>query len=145
MLDAPVLSLESVNALVPRLNQVVGEQLERRAQIEARLASLTTLLGETPDGLEPQTEDPEEVARVRAEARALVLEYRAAWDELEAMGGVVKDPRRGLVDFYGRVDGQLVFLCWQYGEETVSHYHALEEGFPGRKAIEDAVKRRLLN
>jgi hypothetical protein len=61
------------------------------------------------------------------------------------MGAVVKDPRKGLIDFYGRVEGQLVWLCWQYGEPEVSHYHGLEEGFSGRKAIVHAVKQRLLN
>ena len=60
------------------------------------------------------------------------------------MGAVVKDPRRGLLDFYGRVDGKLVWLCWQYGEDEVSHYHGLEEGFPGRKEIAHSIKQRLL-
>ena len=64
---------------------------------------------------------------------------------LENLGGVVKDPLRGLVDFYGHVEGQLVWLCWKYGETEVSHYHGLEEGFPGRKAILQAVRERLLN
>jgi hypothetical protein len=145
MPDAPVFSLESVNALVPRLNAVVREQIGRRESIEAKLAALTTLLGEMPDGLDPIPGDSTEAAHVRAEARGLVVEYRAAWQELEDMGAVVKDPRRGLLDFYGRVDGQLVWLCWQYGEPEVAFYHGLEEGFPGRKAIEQGIKQRLLN
>jgi len=145
MPDAPVFSLESVNALVPRLNAVIGEQMGRRGMIEAKLAALSTLLGDTPEGLDPVVEDPEEIAKLRAETRDLVVAYREAWQELEDMGAVVKDPRRGLIDFYGRVDGQLVWLCWQYGEPEVSHYHKLEEGFPGRKAIVSAVKQRLLN
>jgi hypothetical protein len=145
MPDAPVLSLESVNALVPRLNAVVGEQLDRRGRIEIKLAALTTILGDTPDGLDPVDDDSAEVAHIRAETKELVLAYRAAWQELEGLGAVVKDPRRGLLDFYGRVEGQIVWLCWQYGEDEVSHYHGLLEGFPGRKAIEDAIKQRLLN
>jgi len=145
MSDAPVFSLESVNALVPRLNAVIGEQLERRARIEVKLAALTTTLGTIPDSLDPQPDDGGEVGRLKTEVKDLILEYRAAWKELEEMGAVVKDPRRGLIDFYGRVDGELVWLCWQYGEHEVSHYHRLEEGFPGRKAIADAVKQRLLN
>jgi hypothetical protein len=145
MPDAPVLSLESVNALVPRLNAVVGEQLDRRGMIEIKLAALATLLGDTPGGLDPVEDDPEEVAHIRAEAKDLVLAYRAAWQELESLGAVVKDPRRGLLDFYGRVEGQIVWLCWQYGEDQVAHYHGLLEGFPARKVIEHGIKQRLLN
>jgi hypothetical protein len=145
MPDAPVFSLESVNALVPRLNALLGEQMGRRGLIEAKLAALSTLLGDTPEVLDPVDGDTAEMARLRGETRELVLEYQAGWEELEGMGAVVKDPRRGLLDFYGHVDGQLVWLCWQYGESEVAYYHGLEEGFPGRKAIEKAAKQRLLN
>jgi len=145
MPDAPVFSLESVNALVPRLNVVLGEQVARRELIETKLAQLTELLGEPPEDLEPVALDPEDVALLRKDAKELIFAYRAAWKELEEMGAVVKDPTRGLLDFYGRVDGELVWLCWQYGEEAVAHYHGLEEGFPGRKAIASAMKKRLLN
>ena len=44
------------------------------------------------------------------------------------MGAVLKDPRTGLVDFYGQVDGKRVWLCWKYGEDAVTHYHGLRRG-----------------
>lgn len=145
MPDAPVFSLESVNALVPRLNVVIGEQLARRSAIEVKLAELTSLLGTLPEDLDPEPGEEAEAVTLKAEARALILDYRAAWKELEEMGAVVKDARKGLIDFYGRVEGELVWLCWQYGEAEISHYHALEDGFQGRKAILNAVKQRLIN
>jgi hypothetical protein len=145
MPDAPVFSLESVNALVPRLNVLISEQLGRRDAIESKLAVLAARLGDAPSDLDPTPADPREVASLRAETKALIIAYRDGWSELEGMGAVVKDPRKGLVDFYGRVDGELVWLCWQYGEPEVSHYHGLEEGFSGRKAIAHSVKQRLLN
>jgi hypothetical protein len=145
MPDAPIFSLEAVNALLPRLRELVGEQIERRSRIEAKLSALTKLLGDTPEILEPTDGDSAEVASIRAEAKQLVIAYRAGWQEVEAMGAVVKDPRRGLVDFYGRVDGQLVWLCWMYDEAEVAYYHGLEEGFPGRRAIAGTVKQHLLN
>jgi hypothetical protein len=145
MLDLPVLSLESANALVPRLNLVVGEQIGRRCIIELKLAALTALLGSMPDALDPVDADTEEVARLRAETREMIGDYRKTWQEVEALGAVVKDPQKGLVDFYGQMDGQLVWLCWQYGEAEVSHYHGIAEGFSNRKVIEGAIKQRLLN
>jgi hypothetical protein len=145
MPDAPVLSLESVNALIPRLSIVVGEQLARRSKIEVKLAALTTLLGAAPDDLDATEGDTAEVSRLRAEAKELIVAYRTGWRELEEMGAVLKDPRSGLVDFYGHVEGQLVWLCWKYGETEVTHYHGLEDGFTARKAIAEAAKLRLLN
>ena len=145
MPDAPVLSLQSVNALIPRLSIVVGEQLTRRGKIAMKLAALTTLLGGVPDDLDPSVDDGEEVARLRAETEELISAYRSGWQALEEMGAVLKDPRTGLVDFYGHVEGQLVWLCWKYGETEITHYHGLEDGFTARKTIAESAKQRLLN
>ena len=71
--------------------------------------------------------------------------YRTGWVEIEEMGAVLKDPRTGLLDFYGEVDGKLVWLCWKYGETECGFYHALAEGFSARKSIGASVRSRLLN
>jgi hypothetical protein len=41
----------------------------------------------------------------------------------------------GLVDFPGWIDGQLVYLCWKYGESEITHYHPTSEGFMGRRRL----------
>ena len=52
--------------------------------------------------------DPPEVRELKQRPRrARSTRYQAAWNELEEMGAVLKDPRMGLVDFYGQVDGKL--------------------------------------
>lgn len=140
-----VLTLEEVNALVPKLSELVGRQLGRRFEIEDRLKSLCELLGEVPEDLGPRAGDLPSVAALKRELTERVEEYQGGWRELEELGAVVKDPRIGLVDFYGHVDGELVWLCWKYGEAEVAHYHGLREGFAGRKAIQGSVKQRLLN
>jgi hypothetical protein len=145
MFDVPVTTLESANALVPQLTDLVGEQMGRRVMIDLKISVLSSLLGHTPDSLEPVEDDSSEVAGLRAEARDLVQAYRDGWRQVEQLGAVVKDPQRGLVDFYGCVDGHLVWLCWQYGEAEVSHYHGIAEGLDQRKVIERAAKQRLLN
>jgi hypothetical protein len=141
----PVFTLEAVNALVPKLNTIVGRQLERRADIESRLKTLCELTGEVPENLGPRADDAPPVLDLKRELVHRVEEYQGGWHELEELGAVLKDPRIGLLDFYGRVDGKLVWLCWKFGEEEGSYYHALDEGFSGRKAIGQSVKQRLLN
>lgn len=140
-----VFTLEAVNAMIPRLNRVVGEQLVRRADIETRLKDLSERLGATPETLSPESGDTPEALSLKRELATRVEQYQATWRELEDMGAVLKDARIGLVDFYGRVDGKLVWLCWKYGENEVKHYHALDEGFAGRKEIPNSMKLRLLN
>jgi hypothetical protein len=141
----PVFTLEAVNALLPRLRAFMDEQMARRTEIEERLEKLARLLGTAPDTIEVDDGDPPPVRDLKQDLVDHVSRYQSAWSELEAMGAVLKDPRTGLVDFYGQVDGERVWLCWKYGEDAVTHYHGLHEGFSGRKAIEPAMRNRHLN
>jgi hypothetical protein len=89
--------------------------------------------------------DPTPIRDLKRDLADRVERYQFAWREVEEMGAVLKDPRAGLVDFFGRVDGKLVWLCWKYGEDAVTHYHELDEGFAARKPIESTMRQRHLN
>lgn len=143
--DARVFTLEEVNDLVPKLALVVKRQLERRSAIEALLMALGRELGDVPESIVLDPTDPAAVREMKQDLVRRIEEYRTGWREVEEMGAVLKDARSGLLDFYGNVEGKLVWLCWKYGEEAVSHYHALEEGFSGRKPIAHSMRQRLLN
>jgi len=39
------------------------------------------------------------------------------------------------VDFYSLRDDEPVFLCWQFGEPAVTHWHPLDEGFSARQPL----------
>jgi len=67
--------------------------------------------------------------------------------QIEERGGIVKDLEDGLVDFPHMLDGAEVYLCWRYGEESITHYHEVESGYSGRKALpgREDVSRRCLN
>ncbi len=140
-----VLTLEAANALVPRLRELMDAQTARRKDIEERIDGLTRLLGKTPGAIQPDPDDSSEVRDLKADIICRLEGYQAAWTALDDMGGVLKDPRTGLIDFYGQVDGKLVWLCWRYGEDAIAHYHQLNEGFSGRKPIEDNLRHRHLN
>ena len=60
----------------------------------------------------------------------------ACVDKLEELGVVLKDLDLGLLDFPSVRDGEEVLLCWQVGEESVTSWHGLEEGYAGRKPID---------
>jgi hypothetical protein len=140
-----VFTIEAVNALVPRLQVLMEAQMQRRAEIEKLLERLAERLGKAPEAIQEDPADPADVRELKRQVIGRVERYHAAWSELEEMGAVLKDPRTGLVDFYGHVDGKLVWLCWKYGEKQVTHYHGLDEGFSGRKPIEPTMRTRHLN
>ncbi|MBS1873441.1 MAG: DUF2203 domain-containing protein [Acidobacteria bacterium] len=56
--------------------------------------------------------------------------------EIHGQGCQVKDLRLGLVDFPTLYRGDEVLLCWRFGEERIAYWHGLEEGFRGRKPLD---------
>jgi len=114
-----VFTLEAVNALVPRLSDLVGRQLDRRTAIEHQLRELSTATGEVPEAIVLDPQDPPNVADIKKELVVRIEEYQSGWREVEDMGAVLKDARTGLLDFYGNVEGKLVWLCWKYGEKEI--------------------------
>lgn len=129
-------TVEEANALVPALELEFG----RMAQVQVELgplvesfgaaAAVAILKGEAPapDGREDDAD----------RLRALAGEISAAIQRLNAMGCLVKDVETGLVDFHAMLDGEPVYLCWQFGERSVSHWHAIDAGFAGRQPIDGA-------
>jgi len=57
--------------------------------------------------------------------------------QIQALGLEVKDIKNGLVDFLHDNDGEIVFLCWRYGEKRVQYWHPCDGGFTGRRRIEE--------
>ena len=139
-----VFSLEEVNAMLPELSRVVGEQLDMRQTIESMLDDLAEVTGIRGD-VTLRNDDPPDLVRRKKDIARRIDDYHRGWARVEAMGGVLKDAREGLVDFYGRVDERLVWLCWKFGESQCNHYHRLDEGFAARKPIEESSRRSMLN
>lgn len=83
--------------------------------------------------------DVPKVARRRAERDKAVQAAKDVMAEVEAIGVQIKDLDMGLLDFPCVVDDQIVLLCWKYGEEKIEFWHGLEEGFRGRKPIDERI------
>ena len=131
--------LAEANAFVPRLH-VLMERLQRGA---LRLhEEMSGLARET--GVELATLAPEELLRHRPAARALVEELDGIVAEIEASGAHLKDVQLGLVDFPAELEGEIVYLCWQFGEPEVAFWHRIEDGFAGRRPLPGTARPRYL-
>src|SRR3954464_4030727 len=79
--------------------------------------------------IEEMTGGGDKVAQMLEGMESRVEAFHAAMKELAALGGELKDLDKGLFDFYSLRGNQVVYLCWQEGEESITHWHGLEEGF----------------
>ena len=82
-----------------------------------------------------------DVARRKAERERTVQRAKDAVAEIHATGVQVKDIDIGLLDFPCKVDGEILLLCWKVGEKKITHWHSPEEGFAGRKPIDERIER----
>lgn len=81
------------------------------------------------------------LARRKAEREKAVQRVKDAVAEIDATGVQVKDLDVGLLDFPCRVNGEIILLCWKMGEQGITHWHGTEEGFAGRKPINESIAR----
>jgi hypothetical protein len=138
--DGPrIFTLDEANALLPALELEFG----RLARLRTEAAGLVESLGGPEEALAilqggSTHAEPEGVA---GRFRAIVDEINGVVDRVTGLGCMVKDLDTGLVDFLSLREGEPVFLCWQFGEPTVAHWHTVEGGFEGRQPIEGAPVR----
>jgi hypothetical protein len=81
------------------------------------------------------------VARRKAERAKAEQRAKDALAEINSIGVQVKDIEIGLLDFPCEVEGSIVLLCWKMGEDSITHWHSPEEGFAGRKPIDERITR----
>src|SRR5690349_9200995 len=81
------------------------------------------------------------LARRKAERAKAEQHAKDAVAEIDSIGVQVKDLDIGLLDFPCEVDGQTILLCWKLGEKKIAHWHGTNEGFAGRKPIDQRIAR----
>jgi hypothetical protein len=127
-------SVEEANSVLPDVRRLV----ERIADLVPELPELQEAVRINELKFRRPTAGEEERERLAASVarlRAAEMACAVAMRSLESMDIVVKDPVRGLVDFYSNRDGEVVHLCWRIGEESVANWHRLEDGFQGRQPL----------
>jgi hypothetical protein len=140
MIDKRIFSVAEANALIPALEVHFGHLLQLRTQLRMTFAELSAL-GEPPTvaSLE-RTDHPLSVRKLNGRFQALMEALTETLRQVEILGAAVKDLDLGLCDFLGEKDGRAVWLCWQFGEKEISHYHALDAGFSARRPLEEGAK-----
>ncbi len=79
------------------------------------------------------------LARRKAQKEKAAQQVRDALAEIDATGVQVKDLDIGLLDFPCLVEDRVILLCWKLGETKIAHWHGLEEGYRGRKPIDETI------
>ncbi len=131
-------TLEEAQSLLPVLESLLKTAIEGKKEAEAvdaefqEVAHRVFLNGGTFLKIVP-------LAKRKADREKAVQAVKDAITEISAIGVQVKDLDMGLLDFPCVVEGQTILLCWKLGEKAITYWHGLEEGYAGRKPIDDGI------
>ena len=129
-------SVEAANARIRELGELLTELrswVERLQLVQLELGRLHALRGGEIDARDLPARRHKD--RLDQETDGLRRRSELTLSDLQEEGIEIKDLERGLVDFYARIDGELVYLCWRIGEEVVGYFHSLGAGFRGRRPV----------
>lgn len=134
-------TLDEARALLPVLETLLRRAMDGKdsvEEIDSEFQRLSTRIHQT-GGLALNVRN---WAARRAQRDKAVQQIKDSVAEINAAGVQLKDLQIGLLDFPCLLEGRVVLLCWKLGEADISHWHGVEEGFAGRKPIDDRFVRR---
>lgn len=130
---------EQASALAPYLEVKMQRVRALRRELQAASTRQEVLDLIADSGAEEGNPDVRAQERLRRRVDKLTRELTSEIESIETRGCLIKDLEKGLVDFYGLMGDRLVFLCWQSGEEQVTFWHPIDEGFASRRRLESEL------
>ena len=125
--DKKYFTVEEANRLIPQMKTMIERLRQGRRRMQAHRPTAEAIAqkaGGNGGGGEAGTylsDYSQTIARDLA--------------QLQAMGILLKDLERGLIDFPHRREGREVYLCWKYGEERIDYWHETDAGYGGRQPL----------
>ncbi|MDQ8736656.1 DUF2203 domain-containing protein [Paenibacillus sp. LHD-38] len=126
-------TLSEANELLPELQKDLRQLQQLTATFEDKYvdyqkekAALEQASAFGQGGKDPFFEQESQLEFMKMEADLLI-------ENFSRKGVLLKMINPGLIDFPAVLDGEDILICWKEGEEQISHYHGLHDGFIGRK------------
>ncbi len=133
---AKLFTRDEAERLLPEIDRLLREAIVQRAEyqqssqeLQAEMQKISMLGG--------MLVDAQFILALRNRAETSASKLKETLDAIQERGCQIKDLEIGLVDFPTHYQGREVCLCWKLGEERIAFWHGTEEGFAGRKPIDD--------
>ena len=129
-------TLDEANATLPLVRAITQDLAASSFEVFERHQQFNRVMaGRNMDDGDPYCD---ELIQVRQDLEQQAERLQEYLGELKQLG---MEPRNGpggmidTVDFPSEREGHTIYLCWQLGEDEVSHWHELEAGFAGRQQL----------
>ena len=122
---------DEANQMLPLIRRIADDIVGTYALVNDALKAYEAEKGRC----EQSGEESLELNRRDAAVARALDKFQALIEEVESLGGTVKDYEHGGIDFYGDVGGEIVYLCWRRGEDEIRFWHRLEDGYSKRQPL----------
>lgn len=127
-------TVQEAEALIPELEKIFEAIRDIQPKAEAKLETVRRLETEA-------NPDPAALALEKAQLEFLAKGMNEWFQKILDLGAMPKGLEPALVDFPYRLAGKEVYLCWRLGDDKITHYHGIDEGFAGRKRLPKSESR----
>lgn len=129
-------TLAEAERMIPAVERSLRDAISQKSEYESANRELTDAVEKIRmAGGSRVNPGPLLTQRARRDSNAKALKENI--DRMEGMGVQIKDLDIGLIDFLTLYHDREVCLCWKLGEKGIHFWHGIDEGFRGRKAIDE--------
>jgi len=132
-----IFSIDEANELIPFLERALGELHSLAGEIAGLRRQVEVLAAIESSGASESNPDVRALRDKEHAYTARVEQFRRSLSGIAGHGCIIRDLEMGLIDFYTMARGRVVCLCWRRGEARIEHWHPIDEGFSGRRPLED--------
>lgn len=132
-------TLPEAQGLIPEVSRRLSEAVALKAEYDKAEKELRSST-ERIMAMGGVTVDRDSIRQAKARRDSAAARLPKAIERIRQTGCVVKDLDTGLVDFPTLFQGVEVYLCWKLGEPAIGFWHGVDEGFAGRKAIDNVFR-----
>ena len=134
-----IFSVDEANRLIPYLEESLDRLATMGRDVTVLKREIDVLRAIAGSGVSEANADLRALKEKEDTYTSMVERFRIALAEVSKQGCIIRDLELGLVDFYSMGRDQIVCLCWRRGERRVEHWHPVDEGFSGRRPLEDLL------
>ena len=128
-------TLTEAQSLIPQVDRLLREAIEFKASYDDAEKEIHAFQ-ERVMMLGGVAVDRERAVESRTKRDGAAAQLRRSIEQVQEVGCLIKDLDIGLIDFPTTYRGIEVYLCWKLGEDAIEHWHGVDEGFRGRKPID---------
>ena len=132
-----IFTLAEATSLLPALERALELLTTLGHEISSLRSEIQVLSAIESSGASTANPDVRALRDRERDVAERIERFRHTLAETSGLGCIIRDLELGLVDFYTMAGGRIVCLCWRRGESRIEHWHPVDEGFSGRRPLED--------